>query len=111
MEQVHLRYTRYMNFQKGWKGHLWQARYASFPMDESYLMNCARYVELNPVRAKLSGSPKEWNWSSTWSHIEAKSDGVCDPHPLLKHVDCWLSFLNDGLNSGVSHEIIFLGLL
>ena len=97
MEQVHSRYTRYMNFQKGWKGHLWQARYASFPMDGSYLMNCARYVELNPVRAKLCNSPQDWIWSSALSHIEAESDGICDPAPLLEHVDCWLSFLEDGL--------------
>jgi putative transposase len=105
MEQVHSRYTRYMNFQKGWKGHLWQARYASFPMDDAYLINCARYVELNPVRAKLCQSPQEWTWSSTLSHIEAQSDGICDPAPLLKHVDCWLSFLEDGLSEDEIHEL------
>jgi putative transposase len=31
----------------------WQGRFASYPMDEKYLMLSARYVELNPVRARL----------------------------------------------------------
>jgi len=32
--EVHRRYTRYINFKKGWKGYSWQGRFASFPMDE-----------------------------------------------------------------------------
>ncbi len=38
-------------------------------MDEPYLLAAARYVELNPVRAKLAGSPDEWRWSSTRAHM------------------------------------------
>src|SRR3990170_2916131 len=52
--EAHRRYTRYVNFREGWRGHLWQGRFASFVMDESYFLTAVRYVELNPVRAKLA---------------------------------------------------------
>ncbi len=51
--EAHRRYTRHINFRKGWRGHLWQGRFASYPMDEVYLMVAARYIELNPVKARL----------------------------------------------------------
>lgn len=52
--EAHRRYTRMVNFREGWRGHLWQGRFASYVMDEKYLLACVRYVENNPVRAKLS---------------------------------------------------------
>jgi len=51
--EAHRRYTRRVNFRKKWRGHLWQGRFASFVMDEPHLPACARYVEMNPVRAGL----------------------------------------------------------
>lgn len=97
MSQTHCRYTRYINFKKGWKGHLWQSRFASFPMDDAYLMNCARYVELNPVRARLCQTAEEWPWSSAAAHISADDSGLCRVFPLLERTDSWLSFLAEGL--------------
>jgi putative transposase len=55
--EAHRRYTRSINFRQNWRGHLWQDRFASFPMNESYLLAAARYVELNPVRAHMTGDP------------------------------------------------------
>jgi putative transposase len=46
-------YTRYVNFQKGWKGHLWQGRFSSYPMDAQYFIAAASYIELNPVRSGM----------------------------------------------------------
>src|SRR5437870_11094383 len=51
--ETHRRYTRHVNLREGWRGYLWQGRFASFPMDEAHLLAGARYVELNPVRARL----------------------------------------------------------
>ena len=61
---AHERYTRRINFREKWRGYLWQGRFASFVMDEPYLLATARYVELNPVRAKLAPSVGAWPWSS-----------------------------------------------
>jgi putative transposase len=58
--------------------HLWQGRFASFPMDERYLMLAVRYVELNPVRARLCRAPWRWQWSSASGHC-----GSDDPSGLL----------------------------
>ena len=55
LSEVHRGYTRLVNFREGWRGYLWQGRFASFPMDERHLLTCARYVELNPVRAANPG--------------------------------------------------------
>ena len=51
--EAHRRYTRRINFREGWRGHLWQGRFASFVMDDDYLLAAARYIELNPVRARM----------------------------------------------------------
>ena len=58
--EVHRRYTRYINFREGWRGHLWHERFHSFIMDEKYLMSTVRYVERNPVVARLCDKPDDW---------------------------------------------------
>ena len=55
--EAHRRYTRHVNFRQGWRGHLWQGRFASFVMDEVHLLTAMRYVELNPVKAGLVETP------------------------------------------------------
>jgi len=35
--EAHRHYTRRVNFREGWRGHLWQGRFASFPMDKTHL--------------------------------------------------------------------------
>ncbi len=46
-------------------GHLFQGRFKGIVVDrESYLLELARYVVLNPVRAGLVGRPEDWPWSS-----------------------------------------------
>src|SRR5207247_1024218 len=51
--EAHRRYTCDINFREGWRGHLWQGRFSSFPMDDRYLLTTARYIELNPVKAGM----------------------------------------------------------
>ena len=90
--EAHRRYTRRINFRKGWRGHLWQGRFASFAMDERYLLRAARYVELNPVRAKLCRAPWRWRWSSAAAHVAGRDDGVVRVGPLLERVKDWREF-------------------
>ncbi len=46
-------------------GHIWQGRFKSFIVsDDEYLLTLLRYVETNPVRAKLVKLIEDWNWSS-----------------------------------------------
>jgi putative transposase len=96
--ETHRRYTRMINFREGWRGHLWQERFHSFPMDEDYLLACARYVELNPVRAGLVQRPEDWHWSSAGAHLDGTTDGITALAPLLDRVPDWRTFLADGMD-------------
>ena len=59
------RQTRYVNRVEGRSGTLWEGRYKSSPVDtESYLLECSRYIELNPLRAGIVGRPEQYRWSS-----------------------------------------------
>ncbi len=95
--EAHRRYSRMINFRQGWKGHLWQGRFASFPMDEAYLLAAARYIELNPVRAQLAAAPEEWPWSSARAHLVGKDDRLVSVAPLLELAGDWRLFLNGGV--------------
>jgi len=73
--EAHRRYTRHVNFREGWRGHLWQGRFASFVMEESYLRGSVRHVEMNPVRARLVREPWRHRWSSAKAHLSGEDDG------------------------------------
>jgi putative transposase len=92
--EAHRRYTRRINFREGWRGHLWQERFASFPMDESYLLAAARYVEMNPVAAGLVAHPADYPWSSARAHLSAQDDPLTKVEPLLAMVGNWKDFLS-----------------
>lgn len=96
--EAHRRYTRFVNQREDWRGHLWQSRFASFPMDEAHLRACVRYVELNPVRAGLVARPEEWPWSSTRAHLGVARDRLTELAPMRERVGDWSAFLAAGLD-------------
>jgi putative transposase len=95
--EAHRRYTRRINFREKWRGYLWQGRFASFVMDEPYLIAAARYVELNPVRARLVACAKEWPWSSARAHLTGQDDCLVKVAPLLSMIGDWRGLLNSAL--------------
>ncbi|HEV2746101.1 MAG TPA: hypothetical protein VGW34_02240 [Allosphingosinicella sp.] len=66
-------------------------------MDEEWLIACARYVELNPVRAGLARRPEGWRWSSARAHLGLGGDGLTATAPLLDRVADWRTLLEGGL--------------
>jgi putative transposase len=92
--EAHRRYTRRINFRENWRGHLWQERFASFPLDETYLLAAARYVEMNPVAAHLAVCPEEYPWSSARAHLAGEDDQLAKVEPLLAIVGNWGEFLS-----------------
>jgi len=104
--EVHRRYTGYINCREGWRGHLWQERFHSFVMDEAYLLAAVRYVERNPVAARLCDKPEQWRWSSTQAHIEEKDDGLVRVQPMLGRIDDWHSYLTDSNKPEVADQLI-----
>ncbi|MFC1779494.1 transposase [Thermodesulfobacteriota bacterium] len=92
---AHQRYTREINARMNWSGYLWQGRFASFPMDESYLLATARYVELNPVQAGLVARPEDYAWSSARFHLGLDENPVVCRSPLREMVPSWREYLSD----------------
>lgn len=91
--EAHRLYARWIRARRGGRGGLWQGRFASFPMDEESLIRAARYVELNPVRAKLAAEPGEYPWSSARAHLEGRDDDLVRVSPLLGRIRNWRLFL------------------
>jgi len=97
--EAHRRYSREVNLREGWRGYLWQGRFASFPMDEPYVLTGARYIELNPVRAGLVGRARDWRWSSARAHLSAKDDALVSVRPLLEIAPKWSALLSETLTA------------
>ena len=91
--EAHRRYTRRVNSRQRWRGHLWQGRFASFVLDKPYLLACARYIELNPLRAHLATAPSEYRWSSARAHIKRKDNCLVKVAPLLALAKNWRRLL------------------
>ena len=65
MQHLNGVYTQWFNRQHSRAGHLVQGRFKSIVVEkESHLLELARYVVLNPVRAKMVRSARHWRWSS-----------------------------------------------
>ncbi len=96
--EAHRRYTRYINFKKKWRGYLWQGRFSSYPMDDTHVYEVGRYVENNPVTAKVSRNAWGYRWSSARAHVVGKNDVLVDVEPLRLWVGGdWKAYLKEGI--------------
>ena len=97
MKYLNGSYTQYFNQTHRRVGHLYQGRIKSILVQkESYLLELARYIVLNPVRARMVRSAKDWKWSSYRS-----TAGLTTPDTYLT-TDWLLSLFSK--NKQVSHE-------
>lgn len=65
MRQLNGVYTQHVNRSHQRVGHVFQGRYKAVMVEkESHLLELARYVVLNPVRAGMVGQAGQWPWSS-----------------------------------------------
>ncbi len=67
-------------------GHLYQGRYKSFPVQtDEHFLQVVRYVERNPLRAKLVTKAQDWRWSSLWLRANGtrKQKQLLAPWPVL----------------------------
>jgi putative transposase len=81
MKQVNQRYGQRLNSSKARTGTLWEGRFYSALVDtERYALACYRYIELNPVRAVMVSTPRDYRWSSYRSNAEGRFDPLVTPH-------------------------------
>jgi putative transposase len=105
MRQVHKNYTMVINIRNNWKGTLWQGRYLSYPMDERYLYKCVRYIERNPVRAKIVERPEDYPWSSARAHVFGLADEVLSDSSFLQQIHDWRAYLAENESKNDLEEI------
>jgi len=93
--ETHKLYTRMINFREKWRGSLWEGRFKSTIMDESYLYAAVRYVERNPVRAKLVKKAEDYPWSSARFRVKKETTALLSDFYLLEEIDDWARYLAD----------------
>ena len=74
-------------------GPLYQGRYKSFLVDtDEYFLTLMKYVERNPVRAKLTNVCEEWRWGSVQQHASSDMRILSEsPIPLPEQYLKWIN--------------------
>jgi putative transposase len=108
---AHMRYSQYFNKKIKTKGHLWQGRFYSCVLDEPHLLMAAKYIERNPVRAKIVKKPWQWNWSSALGHIDGvdQKEALAGLDNLFKIIDMtpdsWREYIDSKEEETISDNI------
>src|SRR6266545_6283102 len=85
MQALGRRYVRQVNTIYRRTGTLWEGRYRAAPIDrEAYFLACCRYIELNPVRARMVRHPRDYRWSSYRAHAQGAADALVSDHALYR---------------------------
>ncbi len=81
MRSLGERYARYFNDVHQRDGALWEDHYEAVPVHVGrYLLSCMRYIELNPVHARVVASPGQYRWSSFRANALGHNDPLLTPH-------------------------------
>ena len=104
--RTHFIYTQYINRFHNRSGHLWQGRFYSCPLDEGHLYEAVRYVENNPVRAKLAKDAIGWEFSSARSHLGCE-ESVLPMADIKEYVaaDDWSAYLKEKCEQAIIEKI------
>ena len=82
MQLLLFEYSRWYRKKTGYVGHLWQGRYKSlWIIEESYFLECGRYIERNPLRAEIVQRTEDYPWSSYRHYALGEKDPLIDDDP------------------------------
>jgi putative transposase len=83
LQSLGRRYVRYVNRTYGRTGTLWEGRYKSTILDsERYVLACHRYIEANPVRARMVAAAGDYSWLSHSRNAGGRADPLLPEHPV-----------------------------
>ncbi|MFM7024215.1 MAG: transposase [Flavobacteriales bacterium] len=102
---THVAYSKYFNKKRGVFGHLWQGRFYSCALDNDHLYEALRYVELNPLRARMAKKIESYNWTSAKMRITGKGKIPLDSIRNYLEIDDWQDYLMEGVNEDLINEI------
>jgi len=86
MRQINANYAIYFNKKYKRSGHLWQGRYKSwYIINEKYLYDLFRYIEHNPIKAKMAKRVGEYPFTLLATLLNSKQEIIeCAKHSKLK---------------------------
>jgi putative transposase len=91
---AHTAFSLAMNRKRGETGHLWQNRFFSCPLDGAHAWASVRYVERNPLRARIVRRAENYAWSSAAGHCGLRADamlsGEFPPAAVVPDWSAWL---------------------
>ena len=114
MQSLGRRYVQYVNKTYRRCGTLWESRHKASLVDaEHYLLACYRYIELNPVAARMVNHPADYRWSSFSCNGWGRRDDLVNPHALylalaedaLSRQSCYRELFSSHLSKKLVHEI------
>ena len=85
LKPLHMRHAQRLNQAKQRQGHVWQGRYFSSALDGDYFRAALRYVERNPVRARMVRKAENYGWSSARGHCGLVKDRLLKPTPRWRN--------------------------
>ena len=89
MQRLGRRYVGSFNARHGRTGTLWEGRYKASLVDSGhYMLACYRYIELNPVRARMIDDPAAYRWSSCAANLGRGPHSDLSPHPAWLALGC-----------------------
>jgi putative transposase len=109
MKRLAGRQTRYRNRVEQRSGTLWEGRYkSSVVQTDRHLLACCRYIELNPVRARMVPAPQDYAWSSCRARLGYVHSPVLDLDPCYAGLamdestrrERYIAFLRDVVPEG-----------
>jgi len=114
MKALGQRFVQSINRSYRRSGTLWEGRFRScLVQDETYLLTCQRYIELNPVRAGMVLHPAEYRWSSYRTNAQGEANIILQPHALYRSLGqtpqerqrAYRELFRDQLDPGLVDEI------
>jgi putative transposase len=85
MKRLSARQTRYRNRRERRSGTIWEGRYkSSLVQTDGHLLACCRYIELNPVRARMVAAAQDYSWSSCRARLGYARSAVLDLDPCYR---------------------------
>jgi len=103
---VHMRYSQHANTRQNNRGHLWQGRFYSCALDEKHLYAGVRYVENNPVKARVVKKAEHYCWSSARAHVRGEADAVlAEECYLVKKIGDWSRYLGEEKDAVLVEDI------
>jgi putative transposase len=106
MKGLGQRYVQYVNRTYQRTGTLWEGRFRScLVQEDSYVLACYRYIEMNPVRAGMVEHPAEYRWTSYRTNAQGEESRLITPHAQYNALG------EAGLPRTASYRALFKGQL